>query len=111
MALLLDSNMAAARPASLLQMADMICYPAEHAAKWEKVLRNLGYGGRYGAFEGEWAGVDSLLADSGNMVPPAPAVVAPATTNDSSYALTNHAADRSIASVTGSPTRRTASRS
>ena len=56
-------------PAALLA-----CYPAEHAAKWEKVLRNLGYGGRYGAFDGEWTGVDSLLADSGNMMSPAPTV-------------------------------------
>ncbi len=91
---------AAVRPASLLQMADMICYPAEHAAKWEKILRNLGYGGRYGAFEGEWVGVDSLLADSGNMTPSVPAVVAPAVTNDSSYALTDYVADKTIASVT-----------
>ncbi len=77
---------AAARPASLLQMADMICYPAAHAAKWEKILRNLGYGGRYGAFESEWAGVDSLLADSGNMASSA-APVTPADQPAAQYAL------------------------
>ena len=58
---------ASVRPATLLQMADMICYPASCAAKWEKSLRNLGYGGKYGAYEGEWAGLDSLIADSGNL--------------------------------------------
>ncbi len=57
------------RPASLLQMADMICYPQSCAVKWEKSLRNLGYGGRYGAYEGEWAGIGSLIADSGNLNP------------------------------------------
>ena len=58
---------ASVRPATLLQMADMICYPVACAAKWEKSLRNLGYGGKYGAYEGEWAGIDSLIADSGNL--------------------------------------------
>ncbi len=58
---------ASVRPATLLQMADTICYPATCAAKWEKSLRNLGYGGKYGAYEGEWAGIDSLIADSGNL--------------------------------------------
>ncbi len=58
---------ASVRPATLLQMADMICYPVAHAAKWEKSLRNLGYGGRYGAYEGEWTGEGSLVADSGNL--------------------------------------------
>ena len=58
---------ASVRPATLLQMADMICYPASCAAKWEKSLRNLGYRGKYGAYEGEWTGLDSLIADSGNL--------------------------------------------
>ena len=58
---------ASVRPASLLQMADMICYPVDCAAKWEKSLRNLGYGGKYGAYAGEWTGVDGLVADSGNL--------------------------------------------
>lgn len=58
---------ASVRPATLLQMADMICYPAACAAKWEKSLRNFGYGGKYGAYEGEWTGLDSLVADSGNL--------------------------------------------
>ena len=58
---------ASVRPASLLQMADMICYPASCAVKWEKSLRNLGYGGKYGAYAGEWTGLDSLIADSGNL--------------------------------------------
>ena len=69
---------ASVRPATLLQMADMICYPVACAAKWEKSLRNLGYGGKYGAYEGEWTGLDSLIADSGNLnpdpgTPPGPA--------------------------------------
>ncbi|MBR0505616.1 MAG: putative Ig domain-containing protein [Kiritimatiellae bacterium] len=58
---------ASVRPATLLQMADMICYPVACAAKWEKSLRNLGYGGKYGAYEAEWTGLDSLIADSGNL--------------------------------------------
>ena len=58
---------ASLRPATLLQMADMICYPATCAVKWEKSLRNLGYGGMYGAYAGEWTGSDSLIADSGNL--------------------------------------------
>ena len=66
---------ASVRPASLLQMADMICYPATCAAKWEKSLRNLGYGGTYGAYEGEWTGIDSLIADSGNLGKPGQTVV------------------------------------
>ena len=57
---------ASVRPASLLQMADAICYPADCAAKWEKSLRNLGYGGRYGAYEGEWTGSNELVPGSGN---------------------------------------------
>ena len=63
------------RPASLLQMADMICYPVNCAEKWEKSLRNLGYGGKYGAYTGEWAGEESLVAGSGNLAAPLPAVV------------------------------------
>ena len=58
---------ASVRPATLLQMADMICYPVASAAKWEKSLRNLGYGGKYGAYAGEWTGLDSLITDSGNL--------------------------------------------
>ena len=53
--------------ASLYQMADMICYPAEYSERWEKILGNAGFGGLYGAYEGEWDGVDSLVADSGNL--------------------------------------------
>ena len=63
------------RPASLLQMADMICYPRICAAKWEKSLRNLGYGGRYGAYEGEWTGVGSIVEGTGNLNPPVAGVV------------------------------------
>ena len=66
---------ASVRPASLLQMADMICYPATCAVKWEKSLRNLGYGGMYGAYAGEWTGPDSLIADSGNLGKPVQTVV------------------------------------
>ena len=58
---------ASVRPATLFQMADMICYPEEQSAKWEKSLRNFGYGGRYGAYAGEWTGVDALVAGSGNL--------------------------------------------
>ena len=53
--------------ASLYQMADMICYPADCSEKWEKILGNAGFGGLYGAYEGEWKGADSLVADSGNL--------------------------------------------
>ena len=66
---------ASVRPATLLQMADMICYPADSAAKWEKSLRNLGYGGRYGAYVGEWAGEESLVLGTGNLAEPVPTVV------------------------------------
>ena len=66
---------ASVRPATLLQMADMICYPATCAAKWEKSLRNFGYGGMYGAYAGEWTGLDSLIADSGNLGKPVQTVV------------------------------------
>ena len=62
---------ASVRPASLLQMADMICYPASCAAKWEKSLRNLGYGGRRGTYEGEWTGeFDEVSAGGGGAVTP-----------------------------------------
>ena len=60
---------ASVRPATLLQMADMICYPVACAAKWEKSLRNLGYGGKYGAYEGEWTGANELVPGSGNADP------------------------------------------
>ena len=62
---------ASVRPASLLQMADMICYPASCATKWEKLLRNLGYGGRRGTYEGEWTGEsDEVDAGGGGAVTP-----------------------------------------
>ncbi len=66
---------ASVRPASLLQMADMICYPVDLAAKWEKSLRNFGYGGKYGAYAGEWTGEEALIADSGNLNPVVPSLV------------------------------------
>ena len=76
---------ASVRPASLLQMADMICYPADCAARWEKSLRNLGYGGKYGAYEGAWTGAGALVADSGNLNPP----VTPPVTNVIVSVVTN----------------------
>ena len=60
---------ASVRPATLLQMADMICYPVDCATKWEKSLRNLGYGGRYGAYAPPWTGESSLVAGTGNLNP------------------------------------------
>ena len=60
---------ASVRPATLLQMADMICYPVDCATRWEKALRNFGYGGRYGAYVAPWTGEASLVADSGNLNP------------------------------------------
>ena len=64
---------ASVRPASLLQMADMICYPASCSAKWEKSLRNLGYGGRRGTYEGEWTGeFDEVTTGGGSVTPPDP---------------------------------------
>lgn len=48
---------------SLLQvcaMSDAIYYPRQSAAKWGKVLKNLGYGGDYGSYSGTWSGVGCL---------------------------------------------------
>lgn len=118
-------------PASLLMMADMICYPASDAAKWRKILRNVGYGGWFGTYEGEWTGLNSLVADfvpagggegGGGEVQPSPGVgpAAQYTTRagDASGVVLDGASgwdalcvpdgmawDRSTGSLTGAPNR------
>ncbi len=52
---------------SIMRYSDAIYYATSCSNQWEKVLRNLGYGGRYGAFEGSWSDESCLIPGTGNL--------------------------------------------
>lgn len=45
----------------LLETTDAIYYPAVYSKLWERMLVNIGYGGRFGAFEGNWSGSNTVV--------------------------------------------------
>ena len=59
----------------MLIHTDAVYYSTAHSNLWEKILRNLNYGGRYGAFCGTWRNEDCIIPNSGNLTIPDPIVI------------------------------------
>lgn len=66
-------------------------YPIEYSDDWEPILKVSGCKCKYGAYSGEWTGLECVLKESGNLKEEFSSV--------DGYNLTSESQDRSIANV------------